>query len=212
MLIKVCGMRSPENIEALQQLDFDFMGLIRYPKSKRYVNDADLKALEHTTFNKGTVGVYVNETFENIIKDIIPLQLDIIQLHGDEDPAFAKALLELDFKIFKAFQISEDFDFNTLSEWAQLAESFMGKLFFVFDTATPGYGGSGKQFDWQQLENYKGKVPFFLSGGIGLDDVGRIKTFKHDSFMGVDLNSKFESSPGLKNIEEIEQFVKAFRK
>jgi phosphoribosylanthranilate isomerase len=212
MLIKVCGMRDPENIDALQQLDFDFMGMIRYPKSKRFVSDAAVQILENTTFNKGNVGVYVNETFENIIKDIIPLQLDVIQLHGDEDPAFAKALLELDFKVFKAFQISEDFDFNELSEWSQLAQTFTGKLFFIFDTATPDYGGSGKQFNWDILKEYKNGAPFFLSGGLGPDDVERIRNFKHDLLLGVDLNSKFETVPGVKNIEEITTFIKAFRK
>jgi phosphoribosylanthranilate isomerase len=212
MLIKVCGMRDPENINALQQLDFDFMGLIRYPKSKRFVSDTAVKELENTTFNKGNVGVYVNESFENILKDIVPLQLDIVQLHGDEDPAFAKAILELDFKVFKAFQITENFDFNGLKEWTKLATNFPGRLFFLFDTATSYYGGSGKQFNWDILKSYKNGAPFFLSGGLGPNDVERIRNFKHDLFMGVDLNSKFETAPGVKNVEEIEQFIKAFRK
>jgi phosphoribosylanthranilate isomerase len=212
MLIKVCGMRDPENIDALQQLDFDFMGLIRYPKSKRFVSDAHIPALEQTVFNKGTAGVYVNETLENIIKDIIPLQLDVIQLHGDENPAFAKAILELDFKIFKAFQIHEGFDFDSLDEWVRLATLFQGKLFFLFDTATAYYGGSGEQFNWDLLRNYTASIPFLLSGGIGPDDVESIKNIDHTMFMGVDLNSKFESAPGLKNIEELETFIKAFRK
>jgi phosphoribosylanthranilate isomerase len=205
-------MCDPDNINALQQLDFDFMGLIRYPKSKRFVSDAKVKTLENTTFNKGNVGVYVNESFESIIKDIIPLQLDVIQLHGDEDTAFAKALLELDLKIFKAFQIDQNFDFETLEKWVDLASQFPSKLFFLFDTATPNYGGSGKQFDWNLLKKYTAAVPFMLSGGIGADHVEDIKNLKHDMFMGVDLNSKFESAPGIKNIDEIETFIKAFRK
>ena len=95
MMIKVCGMRDSDNINALQQLDIDFMGIIRYPKSKRFVDDQQKSEIEQLTMNKGTVGVYVNETFENILKDIIPLQLDVVQLHGNEDSAFAKALLAI---------------------------------------------------------------------------------------------------------------------
>ena len=110
MMIKVCGMRDIENINQLQELDIDFMGLIRYTKSKRFVSDEQREEISKQTMNKGTVGVYVNETFENILQDIIPLELDVIQLHGDEDVAFAKTLLEIDLKIFKAFQITENFE------------------------------------------------------------------------------------------------------
>ena len=212
MMIKVCGMRDIENINQLQELDIDFMGIIRYSKSKRFVNDSQKEKVAQQTMNKGTVGVYVNETFENILKDVIPLQLDVIQLHGDEDSAFAKALLEIDIKIFKAFQITEDFDFNSLKEWEELAAQYVGKLFFLFDTATPNYGGSGKKFNWSILDSYKGEVPFLLSGGISKDDVAIVKEFKHNMFLGVDLNSKFETEPGVKNIEEIKTFIEKLRK
>lgn len=211
-MIKVCGMRDIENINQLQELDIDFMGIIRYSKSKRFVDDSQKEKVTQQTMNKGTVGVYVNETFENILKDVIPLQLDVIQLHGDEDSAFAKALLEIDIKIFKAFQITEDFDFNSLKEWEELAAQYVGKLFFLFDTATPNYGGSGKKFNWSILDSYKGEVPFLLSGGISKDDVLIVKEFKHDMFLGVDLNSKFETAPGVKSIEEIKIFIEKLRK
>ena len=212
MMIKVCGMRDIENINQLQELDIDFMGIIRYSKSKRFVDDSQKEKVAQQTMNKGTVGVYVNESLENILKDIIPLQLDVIQLHGDEDSAFAKALLEIDIKIFKAFQISDDFDFNSLKEWEELAAQYVGKLFFLFDTATPNYGGSGKKFNWSILDSYKGEVPFLLSGGISKDDVALVKEFKHNMFLGIDLNSKFETEPGVKNIEEIKTFIEKLRK
>ncbi|MEO9503096.1 phosphoribosylanthranilate isomerase [Nonlabens ulvanivorans] len=205
-------MRDIENINQLQELDIDFMGIIRYSKSKRFVDDSQKEKVAQQTMNKGTVGVYVNETFENILKDVIPLQLDVIQLHGDEDSAFAKALLEIDIKIFKAFQITEDFDFNSLKEWEELAAQYVGKLFFLFDTATPNYGGSGKKFNWSILDSYKGEVPFLLSGGISKDDVALVKEFKHNMFLGIDLNSKFETEPGVKNIEEIKTFIEKLRK
>ncbi|MEO9953382.1 phosphoribosylanthranilate isomerase [Nonlabens sp.] len=205
-------MRDIENINQLQELDIDFMGIIRYSKSKRFVDDSQKEKVAQQTMNKGTVGVYVNESVENILKDIIPLQLDVIQLHGDEDSAFAKALLEIDIKIFKAFQITEDFDFASLKEWEELAAQYVGKLFFLFDTATPNYGGSGKKFNWSVLDSYKGEVPFLLSGGISKDDVVLVKEFKHNMFLGVDLNSKFETEPGVKNIEEIKTFIEKLRK
>jgi phosphoribosylanthranilate isomerase len=211
MMIKVCGMREVENIEALQQLDIDFMGVIRYPKSKRYVNTEQSHAIEKLTINKGTVGVYVNATFKEILQDIIPLQLDVVQLHGDEEPAFAKAILALDLKVFKAIQITPDFDFASLQPWYQLAEEFPGKFFFLFDTATKNYGGSGKQFDWELLEDYTGKVPFLLSGGISATDAKAIKKLKYEMLLGVDLNSQFESAPGIKKIEELEKFIKEIR-
>lgn len=212
MMIKVCGMRDIENINQLQELDIDFMGLIRYSKSKRFVSDEQREKIAQQSMNKGTVGVYVNETFENILQDIIPLKLDVIQLHGDEDVAFAKALLEIDLKIFKAFQISEGFDFEGLIEWQELARTYQGKLFFLFDTATPNYGGSGKKFNWFILDSYKGDVPFLLSGGISKSDTETIKKIKHNMFLGVDLNSKFESEPGLKNIAELKTFIEKLRK
>nr|WP_238565984.1 phosphoribosylanthranilate isomerase [Nonlabens ulvanivorans] len=205
-------MRDIENINQLQELDIDFMGIIRYSKSKRVVDDIQKEKVALQTMNKGTVGVYVNETFEKILQDVIPLQLDVIQLHGDENPAFAKALLEIDIKIFKAFQITEEFDFDSLKEWEELADQYVGKLFFLFDTATPNYGGSGKKFNWSILDSYKGEVPFLLSGGISKDDVAIVKDIKHKMFLGVDLNSKFETAPGVKNIEEIKTFIEKLRK
>ncbi|WP_167343182.1 phosphoribosylanthranilate isomerase [Nonlabens sp. SY33080] len=211
MIIKVCGMREPKNIEALQQLDIDFMGIIKYPKSKRFVDQDQSLDIQQLKMNKGTVGVYVNASMQEILNDIIPLQLDVVQLHGDEDPAFAKALLELDLKIFKAFQISTDYDFDNLRNWESLAAEHPGKFFFLFDTATKHYGGSGKKFNWSILENYKGNVPFILSGGIGPNDATNLKNLNHEMLLGVDLNSQFEISPGEKNIETIKQFIKELR-
>ncbi len=212
MMIKVCGMRDIENINQLQELDIDFMGIIRYSKSKRFVDDSQKEKVAQQTMNKGTVGVYVNESLENILKDIIPLQLDVIQLHGNEDPAFAKALLEIDIKIFKAFQVTEEFNFDSLKEWETLASQYVGKLFFLFDTATPNYGGSGKKFNWSILDSYKGEVPFLLSGGISEKDADAIKELKQKMFLGVDLNSKFETEPGVKDIEMIKTFIEKLRK
>ncbi len=211
MIIKVCGMRDTENIERLQQLGVDFMGLIRYSQSKRFVDDSQATKISQLPLRSGTVGVYVNETFENIIKDIIPLRLDVVQLHGDEDVAFAKAILELNIKVFKAFQIDEEFEFKRLEPWQELAKQHPAKLFFLFDTKSNQYGGSGKKFNWELLDNYNGEVPFLLSGGIKPDDVDRIDGFKHKMFMGVDLNSGFEIEPGIKDMSELATFINKLR-
>ncbi|WP_124980158.1 phosphoribosylanthranilate isomerase [Nonlabens xiamenensis] len=211
MMIKVCGMRELDNIQELQQLDLDFMGLIRYPKSKRFVNHQRKQEIGQLQMNKGTVGVYVNESLENILKDIIPLQLDVIQLHGDEDVAFAKAILELDLKVFKAISMGTEMDMNRVKEWSNLGQRYPGKFFLLFDTATPEYGGSGKKFDWSLLADYNGKVPFLLSGGLSPDDVEAVKAFKNEMFLGVDLNSGFELAPGVKDIEAIKSFIKQVR-
>ncbi len=211
MIIKVCGMRDTENIERLQQLGIDFMGLIRYPKSRRFIDDSQVAKVSQLPLRSGTVGVYVNETFENILKDIIPLRLDLVQLHGDEDVAFAKAILELKIKVFKAFQVDANFDFEILKPWQELAKEHPARLFFLFDTKSEQYGGSGKKFNWQLLDHYKGEVPFLLSGGITPGDVDSIDAFKHKMFMGVDLNSGFETEPGLKDISELTTFINKLR-
>ncbi len=204
-------MRDVDNINLLQELDIDFMGLIKYPKSKRYVNNEQSQRIEKLTMNKGTVGVYVNASLQEILRDVIPLQLDAVQLHGDEDIAFAKALLELDLKVFKAIQITPNFNFKNLKAWEDLAKQYLGNFFFLFDTATKNYGGSGKQFDWALLNSYEGEVPFLLSGGIGLQDAETVKELKHNMLLGVDLNSRFETEPAVKNIEDIKQFIKKIR-
>lgn len=141
-------------------------------------------------------GVFVNESAHNIDKLIAKYGFNAIQLHGDESPGFCAA-----FKgrvtVIKAFGINEDFDFNSLKDYANNVD------LFLFDTKTKAYGGSGKTFNWHILDQYKFNVPFFLSGGLRLENIAEVKTINHPQFYGVDLNSRFETEPGLKSIQKL---------
>lgn len=205
MKIKVCGMKYPENIEDLNKLPIDYMGMIFYQKSPRYMdyqlwqNVGDIHSR-----NIKRVGVFVNSTIDFIVEMIDKYKLDLIQLHGNESPNFCSELNKFT-PIIKAFSISESSDF----EQTKAYEGLRG--YFLFDTKTPQYGGSGKKFDWAILDAYDGDTPFFLSGGISAEDVEPIKAIKHPRLYGVDLNSKFEIEPGLKDIQLLDQFIKQLR-
>lgn len=217
MQVKVCGMKHPENIEALLNLPIDMMGFIFYPKSKRYVgNDealADWLQGHDEDFNLvKKVGVFVNAGTADVLNAIHDFELDYVQLHGEESPGYCR---ELDLmwtassirsaKIVKAFSIDENFDFADVEPY----EDFCS--FFVFDTKGAGYGGTGKQFDWSLLENYEGSTPFLLSGGIDEASAETILELDHPLLFGVDINSKFEIEPGRKDAEKVARFVKTIK-
>lgn len=205
MKIKVCGMKYPENIQKLNKLPIDYMGMIFYEKSPRYI-DYQLwqNVVDIHSSNIKRVGVFVNSTIDYIVEMIDKYKLDLIQLHGNESPKFCSELNKF-IPIIKAFSISEASDF----EQTKAYEGLRG--YFLFDTKTPKYGGSGKKFDWAILDAYDGDTPFFLSGGISAEDVQQIKATKHPRLYGVDLNSKFEIEPGLKDIQLLDQFIKQLR-
>ena len=201
MIIKVCGMKYPENISDLNKLPVDFMGVIFYEKSSRYVDGLNLEEIKIKE-GKELVGVFVNASEEYIMQMANRYNLDIIQLHGNESPEFCKKLNET-IPVIKAFSIAEASDFEQTKDY----EGLCG--YFLFDTKTPQHGGSGQKFDWQFLNEYKGNMPFLLSGGISVDDAEAIKQIKHLHFKGIDLNSRFEIKPGLKDINLLHQFLKA---
>lgn len=198
MKIKVCGLKYPENIEAVAALEPDYMGFIFYGKSPRYMADLNDGVLQDLPSAIKKTGVFVNESAENIERLVKQYDLGAIQLHGDESPEFCAAFKNK-ATVIKAFGINEDFDFTHLKAYITNVD------FFLFDTKTKEYGGSGKTFDWGILDQYKLDVPFFLSGGLGPDNIEEVKNIKHPRFYGVDLNSRFEIEPGLKNIEKLEQ-------
>ena len=199
--MKVCGMKIPENIKKLSELNIDFMGFIFYKKSKRYTESIPDKIPK--TIKK--IGVFVNEDI-NTIKEIASKnKLDYIQLHGNETVEYCKKLSSSKHKIIKAFSIDEKFDFKQTYKYQAYCD------FFIFDTKGKLYGGNGIKFNWQLLENYKGENKFLLSGGISLKDIEEIKKFKHPKYIGVDVNSGFEIKPGLKNISEISEFLKLYK-
>lgn len=204
MKIKVCGLRDAENIGLVAALKPDYMGFIFYKNSPRFVNEPKGAILKGIPAGIGKTAVFVNETAENIDKLLSEYGFDFVQLHGEESPRFCE-LLKPKVKVIKAFGINPGFDFEQLKDYVNKVD------YFLFDTKTDIYGGSGKTFNWSALNEYKLDVPFFLSGGISKDNISEIENIRHPMLYGVDLNSKFESSPGIKNIEQLENAFKTIK-
>ncbi len=205
MIIKVCGMREQENIRNLEMLDIDYMGFIFYARSPRYIPDNSTSVDAVRSCKKHKVGVFVNETLENILYKAKRFTLDSIQLHGREQPKLCAKLQEKGYSVIKAFAIASTEDFKPTLYFSECAD------YFLFDTPYRGYGGSGKRFDWSLLEVYKENVPFFLSGGLSPGCEKEILQLKNPHFAGVDLNSGFEDGIAIKNIEKISSFVRKIR-
>ena len=200
MIVKVCGMRDSENIRAIEQTKADLMGFIFHPKSPRFV--ASLP--EYMPKKQKRVGVFVNASLEQILAKAQKFSLEYIQLHGNEPPAFCSELKNRGLKVIRAQRIANADDIIR-------AESYNMADLMIFDTKTELYGGSGKKFNWQLLENYKGCVPFLLSGGIRSDTFEEIKAFFHPQFAGIDLNSGFEISPALKDVGKLNNFIEKIK-
>ncbi len=229
MKIKVCGMRDVENIRQVAALGVDYIGMIFWDQSPRYVamipthagiipDRADSSPLtpdlspltSHLSPLK--VGVFVDEMPQSIITRVVNFQLDVVQLHGHESPTLIRNLratiapdLRPGIQFWKAISISSADCLKACSDYEDCVDAF------VFDTHCPSVGGSGRQFDWSILDAYQGSVPFLLSGGIGPDDVQRVRTFRHPQCMGIDLNSRFEIAPAVKNVDRLRQFLAALR-
>ena len=203
MIIKVCGMRDSDNIRAVEELGVDWMGFIFYNKSSRFVSEVP----EYLPLKSKRVGVFVNEALETILQTSSMFSLDFVQLHGNESPEFCETLSTCGLSIIKAFSITDNKEFE--SEKFKPYESFCD--YFLFDTKTELFGGSGKKFNWEILSDYFGNTPFLLSGGISPDDVEEIKSFVHPKYAGIDLNSRFEITPAYKNIKLLQNFIKEIR-
>ena len=199
MIVKVCGMRDAENIRQLEALGIDWMGMIFWPKSKRYVSTPPVYLPQHVR----KVGVFVDASLDAIRQHVEDYQLDIVQLHGQESPETLKALKPL--TLIKAFNIATPEDLQKTVAYEGLAD------YFLFDTKGESVGGNGEKFDWSVLDSYQGETPFLLSGGIGSEDAQDVKTFHHPKCIGIDLNSRFETEPGLKDITKLKQFLEAIR-
>lgn len=200
MKLKVCGMKYQDNIKAVAALQPDYLGFIFHEKSARYFK-GDLPAIP-STIKK--VGVFVDADLKEVIKLIKTHKLQIVQLHGSESPEYCKNLKSQGVEIIKVFSIKDQFDFDNLKPY----ESVCG--FYLFDTKGKLPGGNGYTFDWTVLKNYTSSKPYFLSGGIGLQELENIKAFlnKKESKLchAIDVNSQFETAPGLKNIEKLKEF------
>ncbi len=202
--LKVCGMRDPENILELVNLAPDFMGFIFYDKSQRFVHDLLPSVLQQIPESITKTGVFVNETLEGIKRIVDKYQLDLVQLHGNEAPEFCEILRDSGIKVIKVFSIDNDFKFELLNSYSEFCEMFL------FDTKfSTGYGGHGFKFDWSLLKKYELKVPFLLAGGIDINDLTDLNLLDGLPLIGIDVNSKFELSAGLKDIQKLEKLKSA---
>ncbi len=193
-------MKSPKNIKALEQLPINLMGFIFYEKSPRNVTrKSGIK------IRKGVakVGVFVNASIDFVMEKAKAHQLDYVQLHGQENLFYCQQLRQAGLHLIKAFSVDENFSFANTKGYEFYCN------YFLFDTKGKNPGGNGFAFDWKLLKAYKGKTPFFLSGGIGEKDADAIKELNFKNLKGLDLNSKFEIKPALKDIQKIKNFIDA---
>lgn len=209
MRIKVCGMTLIEQVETLPDIGATFAGFIFYPKSPRYVfrhlTSAQMKKIN--TINK--VGVFVNASVEEVLLMVDECRLHMVQLHGDESPKYCERIADY-VSVVKAFRLSD----NDSIEW--MIKPYMDVCdMFMFDTMGAGYGGTGKKFDWNILKGSSIGKPFFLSGGIQPEDTAALKDFDEEpvskAMFAIDINSKFEISPGIKDMKKVGQFIKELR-
>ncbi len=205
MKVKVCGMKYPDNMSEVAALKPYYMGFIFWEPSKRYF-DGNIPNLPETVKK---VGVFVDASIEEIKEKLQQYNLHAIQLHGTESPAYCSQLKATNIEIIKVFSIGDLFDFTLLEPYETVCD------YYLFDTKGKLPGGNGYGFDWKVLENYPSSKPYFLSGGIGIEDADSLKDFftKPESKYchAVDVNSKFELEPGLKNVEKLTKFIHQFK-
>lgn len=199
--VKICGMKYSENIRAVAELQPDFMGFIFYPKSPRYAEPLDIVTLNAMPPTIKKIGVFVNENLENILTICYKYKLDGVQLHGTELVEMCRELKKVGYIVIKAFPVAEAYNFKVTKAYEGVCD------YFLFDTKTDAYGGSGVKFNWGILDEYEGETPFLLSGGIAADDAEAILKIEHPKFAGIDLNSKFEIKPGLKDAVLLKRFL-----
>lgn len=199
MIVKVCGMRDADNIRAVESLGVDWMGFIFYGPSSRNVETLP----SYLPQDVKRVGVFVDEDPLTVSLRVKQFGLEIVQLHGGEDPRYIGRIRALcpGITVVKALSIASDKDLDKASAYFGMVE------YFLFDTKAKLAGGNGVQFDWSILNSYRGTVPFILSGGIGPEDAARINAFNHPMMEGIDLNSRFETAPALKDVESLKSFL-----
>lgn len=198
MKIKVCGMRAAANIQAVAALPIDYMGFIFYTASPRYTSH--FPKIDFPNKIK-KVGVFVNASPAVIAHYQITFGLDIAQLHGQERPTYCANIQALGLEVWKAFSVDAQFDFQQLDAYQACCSRF------VLDAKGKAPGGNGHTFDWDSLEEYQLEQPFFLSGGIGMEQVERLKTWSHPACVGLDVNSRFEIAPAQKDVEQLATFI-----
>jgi phosphoribosylanthranilate isomerase len=209
MNIKVCGITQFKQLQQLEALNIDYAGLIFYKDSPRYMGDKiSGKEIKGADFDIKKVGVFVNPGYSELLDAIDEYGLDMVQLHGNEDPELCEEL-SAEVEVIKAFRIE-----NGTTNIDEMVTPYDAACdFYLFDTAglKESFGGTGQQFDWSVLKKAKIEKPFFLSGGIGPEDASKVKSFSHPDFFAIDVNSKFETAPGIKDMAALLKFLQAFK-
>jgi len=203
-IIKVCGMREAENIREVEASGVDWMGFIFWPKSSRYVSEVP----SYLPTKCKRVGVFVDASIGDVMSQTEAFGLDLIQLHGQESPSYITQLrphLPAQIQIIKALNIATTSDLEAAKRYEGVVD------YLLFDTKGKCVGGNGEKFDWSVLDDYAGSTLFLLSGGIGPDDAERVKAFHHPKCIGIDLNSKFELSPALKDATKLQSFLSSLK-
>jgi len=201
MKLKVCGMKYPDNVSAVAALLPDYMGFIFYKPSKRYCAETltpeFVKSLPASIIK---TGVFVNELLEEVLRICSEYGFKAVQLHGHETPEFCLACKKAGLQVIKVFHVGEKMDWSILGPYKKVAD------YFLFDTKTPEYGGSGTPFNWELLQEYDNEVPLFLSGGVDERILKEFDTLKNVNIYALDINSRFELEPGLKDVDRIKKF------
>lgn len=204
--VKVCGLTDSSNIELISGCGADFFGFIFYRNSKRYVgNSGNFSLFSSVPAGIQKVGVFVNEKPETILRTAESAGLDVIQLHGKEPIYNCKMLKSAGLTVIKAFGVGAAFKPETTDRFSDVCD------YFLFDKEDEVHGGSGKKFNWDQVLNYLFEKPFFIGGGIGPEDSVIRKAVVNNQFYGVDINSRFEISPGIKDAIKVKKFIREIR-
>lgn len=202
MIVKVCGMVHARNIRDVEAAGADWMGFICYPRSPRCLSGVPACMPRRAR----RVGVFVDEAVGTILSRVRELGLDTVQLHGAEPPALCGLLRAQGLRVVKAFALRAPDDVAAVRDYASVCD------YFLFDTPCAGHGGSGRTFDWSLLSAYEGDVPFLLSGGLRPESLQALSRFAHPRWAGIDLNSGFETSPGVKDAAALADFIARFKK
>lgn len=208
MFIKVCGMREPKNIAQVAALTPMLMGFVFYEKSPRYAGNLDAQVVKSLPSFVTPVALFVDESVDKMVRICSKYSIDTVQLHGSESPDVCKQLVNKGFTVFKAAALTSADDLAALKAYEDIV------TLFVFDTKaqTVAHGGTGRKWDWSLLADYNLTTPYLLSGGIGPDDVDRIVAAMRPGMVGIDINSRFETAPGVKDIMLLTRFFLSLRK
>ncbi|RYY62844.1 MAG: phosphoribosylanthranilate isomerase [Chitinophagaceae bacterium] len=208
--IKVCGMTLPDQVNALDEMGVDLAGFIFYPKSPRYMREKlPPEKIKRIGGRIAKVGVFVNAPYDEMMRTVEDYRLDMVQLHGDETPFFCEKVANY-VTVIKAFRLTD----NDPIDWITRPFNDSSDM-FMFDTMGSGYGGTGKKFDWNVLNDATMQKLFFMSGGIEPGDEEKLKAFEAgetgNKLFAIDINSRFEISPGVKDIEKVRAFVTSMK-